>query len=236
MLRILTFNWHEAYLCLLAKTNHHLTVVDKDKGGYRGWIHETRPVPPNVELLPIGSEHAALERARAGEFDLAIGHNLQDLAQLSKLAIAKIIVFHNRLSTELELFGRSGQLVPTKEAYAEQFLSLFDSRTRAVFISESKRDDAASISGHVIAPGIDLDEYGGYRGEQKRVLRVGNFFTGRDLMLGQTAATTLLGPLPVTVLGINRDMPDARLSTSWEDLKEQLRSHRVLPEHYRGGL
>jgi hypothetical protein len=35
-LRILTFNWHEAYLCLLAKTGHHFTVVDKTKGGCTG--------------------------------------------------------------------------------------------------------------------------------------------------------------------------------------------------------
>ena len=44
-LRILTFNWHEAYICLLAKTGHKFTVVDKHKGGHAGWLQGTRPVP-----------------------------------------------------------------------------------------------------------------------------------------------------------------------------------------------
>ena len=191
-LRILTFNWHEGYLCLLAKTGHSFTVVDKFKGGYRGWLEGTRPIPANIRLLPVGSEEEAQRQARAGSFDLAICHNLSDLAALSGIGIPKVIVFHNQLSTEIALSKAAGQPSPTRRQYIAQFRSLFDGLTRAVFISAAKQADAEGIEGRVILPGIDLDEYGGYRGELPRVLRVGNFFTGRDVMLGQTIAAASL--------------------------------------------
>lgn len=225
--RILTFNWHEAYLCLLAKTGHSFTVVDKFKGGYRGWLEGTRPIPTNIRLLAVGSEEEARRQARAGSFDLAICHNLSDLAVLSGVRIPKIVVFHNMLSTEIALFKAAGRPAPTKAQYAAQFRSVSDDLTRVVFISATKQADAEGIEGRVILPGIDLDEYGGYRGDVPRVLRVGNFFTGRDIMLGQTVAAASLGDLPVTVLGINPEIPGSRLSQSWDDLKEHFRSHRV---------
>ncbi len=226
-LRILTFNWHEAYLCLLAKTGHIFTVVDKVKGGRRGWLEETRPVPANMRLLGVGSEEEARLQARSGAFDLAICHNLSDVAELAGVRIPKIVIFHNMLSTEIALFKAAGRPAPTKEQYVAQFRSLFDEQTSAVFISAIKQVDAEGIQGRVILPGIDLDEYGGYRGDIARVLRVGNFFTGRGIMLGQSVAAAALRDLPVTVLGINPEIPGSRLSNSWEDLKEHFRSHRV---------
>ena len=226
-LRILTFNWHEAYLCLLAKTGHDFSVVDKIKGGCAGWLAGTRPVPADMRVLPVGSEETALAGARSGEFDLVVCHNLADLALVHGVRIPKILVFHNRLSAEIELFRLAGRPAPTLEQYVAQFLSLFDERTQAIFVSETKRADAVGIEGEVILPGIDLSEYGGYRGDVARVLRVGNFFTSRDAMLGQTMALAILGALPSTVLGINPEIPGSRLSSSWEELKEHYRSNRV---------
>ncbi|MBI1865757.1 MAG: hypothetical protein HYR98_08560 [Nitrospirae bacterium] len=73
-LRVLTFNWHEAYVCLLARTGHAFTVVDKHNGGHAGWLRGTRPVPANVDLLPIGSEGMVREEALRGAFDIAVCH------------------------------------------------------------------------------------------------------------------------------------------------------------------
>jgi glycosyltransferase involved in cell wall biosynthesis len=229
-LKILTFNWHEAYLCLLAKTGHYFTVVDKAKGGYHGWLHSTRPVPKNLDLLPVGSEQTAIARARQDEFDLILCHNVSDLITVTGIRASKIMVFHNLISTEIEL-ARSASLpfIPKKE-YISQLRSIIDDQTQIVFISELKRADIASengITGKVILPGIDLTEYENYQGGARRILRVGNFFTGRNIMLGQSIAAAATKDLPVTVLGINPEIPGARLSTSWEDLKEHFRSHRV---------
>jgi tetratricopeptide (TPR) repeat protein len=229
-LKILTFNWHEAYLCLLAKTGHSLTVVDKNKGGYSGWLHGTRPVPDNLALLPVGSEQAAAARARQGEFDLILCHNVADLIAMAGIHTPKILVFHNRITTEMALSREAGQSIPTQDEYIAQLHSIIDERTQVVFISELKRVDIAKrngIAGKVILPGIDLDEYGGFHGGIKRILRVGNFFTGRNIMLGQSIAAAATQGLPVTVLGINPEIPGARLTTSWEDLKDHFRSHRV---------
>jgi hypothetical protein len=166
-LKILTFNWHEAYLCLLAKTGHSFTVVDKNKGGYSGWLHGTRPVPDNLALLPVGSEQAAAARARQGEFDLILCHNVADLIAMAGIRTPKILVFHNRIGTEMALAREAGQSIPTKDEYIAQLHSIIDERTKVVFISDLKRVDIAGkngIEGKVILPGIDLDEYGGDHG------------------------------------------------------------------------
>jgi tetratricopeptide (TPR) repeat protein len=229
-LKILTFNWHEAYHCLLAKTGHDFTVVDKIKGGHSGWLHGTRPVPDNLDLLPVGSEQAAAARARQGEFDLIICHNLGDLITVAGIRVPKIAVFHNLLTTEIKITQGAGRSCPQKDAYIAQFCAAIDGGTQVVFISELKQSDVAGengITGKIILPGIDLAEYGGYHGDVRRILRVGNFFTGRDVMLGQSIAAPATNRLPVTVLGINPEIPGARLSNSWNDLKEHFRSHRV---------
>jgi glycosyltransferase involved in cell wall biosynthesis len=229
-LKILTFNWHEAYLCLLAKTGHDFVVVDKIKGGYRGWLHGTRPVPKNLTLLPVGSEQEAASRARQGEFDLIVCHNVSDLIAMTGIPTPKIMVFHNRILTEMTLSREAGQAVPPNDVYIAQLRSIMDERTRVVFISRLKQADLAGengIAGKVILPGIDLDEYGGYHGDTPCILRVGNFFAGRNIMMGQSIAAAATNDLAVTVLGINPEIPGSRLSTSWEDLKQHFRSHRV---------
>ncbi len=58
-LRILTFNWHDPYIYLFARTSHDIHVGDwmQRADGTRGWDLRKRPVPSNVTLID-GEEKA----------------------------------------------------------------------------------------------------------------------------------------------------------------------------------
>ena len=222
-MQILTFNWHEAYLWLLAKTGHAFHIVLREKGyrGHKAWFHQFRPVPPGARLI---EEAEAREQWKTGAYDLILCHDPSDLAVVLDCPAPKILVLHNRASTVLAMNRYPG----SKEKYLAWFRELLEASgpVRLVYISERKREDWG-IPGEVIPPGLDLSEYGGYRGDQARVLRIGNGFRERDLMLGYTEQERILRGLPSTVIGINPTIPGARLSASWYELKSLMRSHRL---------
>ena len=182
-----------------------------------------RAVPENVRIVPTEEWQDGL---RAGAFDLVIAHNpIEDLIHLAAFDVPKILVLHNRLSTSLALGNTEGQ---RDEIYAKIRDELFAAtpNLRLVFISETKRDDWG-LAGTVIKPGVDPAEYDGYRGEMQQVLRVGNFIKERDLMMGYSHQEAILRGLPSTVLGMNPGIPGSRVSSSFEDLCEHYRSHRL---------
>ena len=220
-LRILTFNWHEAYICMLAKTRHAVDVVERLKGGRRVWFYETRPLPANVRIV---KEATARRTARDGAYDAIICHNLQDLRWAAELPTARVLVFHNKLKTEIALGGHTVD----SAAYRRDVTDLVDRTAdlQLVFISPAKQSDW-DLPGHVTLPGIDLEDYAGYDGDETRVLSVGNFMPQRDLMLGYSTQRQLLRGLPWTLLGLNPPETGARFTRSWEDLKHCFRSHRA---------
>ena len=52
-LKILSYNWHEPYLCLLSKIGHTFLIIEPEisEGNYRRWDKNMRPVPDNVILV-----------------------------------------------------------------------------------------------------------------------------------------------------------------------------------------
>ncbi|NOZ26199.1 MAG: glycosyltransferase [Nitrospirae bacterium] len=219
--RILTFNWHESYIHMLAKTGCSFDVVEKWKGGRFGWIREFRPVPDNCRLI---SEEEASYGLRSGVYDLIIAHNINDLVTVNDCSVPKILVFHNKLSTEIALGGYA----VNREEYLESVRRLVGSAKdlTLVFISEAKMQDWG-MTGEVIPPGIDITEYGGWRGDVAKVLRIGNFLMERDIMLGYSVQERLLKGLSSTILGLNPHIADAYVPKGWEELKDFMRSHRV---------
>ena len=221
-MRILTFNWHEAYICLLAKTGHQIDIVERFKGGSKVWFYETRPLPGNAAVV---TEATARRRLRTRSYDVVVCHNVPDLVWSSEWPARKILIFHNKLSTEIAL----GRNTIDLETYRAEVKHLVETTrdVELVFISESKRDDWA-FPGHVIPPGIDLEEYGGYHGSDPRVLRVGNFMRNRDLMLGHSLQLEVLGDdIPSSLLGLNEPDDGGRFTRSWDDLRQCFRSHRA---------
>ena len=209
--KILSFNWHEPYLCLLAQLGYEFQIVEPEvaPGHYRRWDENMRPVPENVRLITMTTAQEMLE---LGEFDLIIAHNIKDLITVKDYSLPKIIVFHNCLTTEIEL----GKAKVNRNEYLEKIDFLLEG-VQKVFISEKKRQDWGA-NGEVILPGLDIADYGGYRGERERVLQVGNMLQERDLMMGYSVSKKIVGDHPLTTLGLNRNLPESRLSKGFQDL------------------
>ncbi|MBT3922101.1 MAG: glycosyltransferase [Nitrospina sp.] len=218
--KILSFNWHEPYLCLLARLGYEFQIIEPEvaPGHYRRWDKNMRPVPENVRLISMATAQEMLE---LGEFDLIIAHNIKDLIAVKDYSLPKIIVFHNCLTTEIEL----GKAKVCRKEYLEKIDFLLEG-VQKVFISEKKRQDWGA-SGEVILPGLDISDYGGYRGESERVLQVGNMLQERDLMMGYSVSKRIIGTHPLTTLGLNPSIPGSRLSEGFQDLIENFRSSRV---------
>lgn len=220
-LKILSFNWHEPYLCLLAQTGNHFFVYEPVISGtnQRLWDVKFRPQPDN--LITISAEEMK-NGLNSSFFDLIICHNVKDLLTVAEWPNApKILVFHNKLSTEIAL----GNNTVDRGQYLEQIKPLL-SGVSLVFISESKKRDWG-LEGEVIPPGIDINQYGGHTGDLKAILRVGNMLMERDLMLGFKEQVELCSGLPTTLLGDNPRLEESRVSQSWEDLKNHYRKCRV---------
>jgi len=219
-LKILSYNWHEPYLCLLSKIGHTFLIVEPEisKGNYRRWDKNMRPIPDNVILV---SEAEAISQLDEGAVDLVIAHNIKDLVKIYEYSLPKILVFHNKLSTEIKL----GNNKVSREDYLNKINPLLIN-VKKVFISESKRRDWG-MTGDVILPGIDVNDYGGYRGDNPSVLRVGNLIKERDLMMGFTASESILSGLPSVTLGLNPNILGSQISSGFDDLLDHYRSLRV---------
>jgi spore maturation protein CgeB/tetratricopeptide (TPR) repeat protein len=219
-LKILTFNWHEPYLCLLSRMNHEFLVVEPEiaEGHYRKWDQNMRPVPDNVCLISMKQAQENLEQ---GEIDCIIAHNVKDLIEVKDYSLPKIMVFHNCLTTEINL----GKNKINREEYLQKITPLFEGVTK-IFISEMKKADW-ELQGEIILPGLDISEYGGYTGNEKKVLRVGNLLKERDLMMGYSFGEKVLKNHPLLTLGMNPSIPESRISNGFDDLLDQFQNNRV---------
>ncbi len=222
MLRILTFNWHESYLSLLGKLPVSFDILERSKGGYERWMHEFRPYPRGSSI--IGASEAANHLARE-EYDAVICHDVSDLLLTQKSPIPQFLVFHNRLDTMIAMGKKSVDAKGFRKSLKELMGRVPDLTT--VFLSPAKKE-SWGCPGQVILPGVDLSEWSGYEGSLPRVLRVGNFLEERDLMMGAGFSNQALEGFLHTTLGLNPHIPESRPSKNVEDLKEQMRQHRLL--------
>ena len=222
MLRILTFNWHEGYISLLGKLPITFDIVERTKGGYERWMTEFRPCPRGSRIVDFKTAMGHLARE---EYDAIIGNDMSDLLLTRKSPVPQFMVFHNRLDTMIALGKNSIDPREYRKALSELMSQVSD--LTPVFISASKKE-SWGFAGPVILPGIDPAEWGGYDGSLDRALRIGNFIEERDLMLGATLSGQVLDGIPHTTLGLNPRIPGAHPSRNLEDLKEQMRHHRLL--------
>ncbi len=219
-LKILTFNWHEPYLCLLSKMGHEFLVIEPEvaPGKIRKWDQNMRPLPENVRLLSLEDARGQLDR---NEVDLIIAHNVKDLIELKNYTLPKIMVFHNRLTTEIDL----GNGRVDREEYFTKIQPVIQP-VKKVFISQSKQKDWG-LDGKVILPGLDVSEFDAYTGRDPQILRVGNLLKERDLMLGYSASQQVVDGFSTVTLGMNPSLPDSRLSRGFQDLKDHYSHCRV---------
>ena len=225
-LRILTFNFHEPYLCLMAKTGLPITVgLYRDPPLARTWQTRFRPVPDNISFLDEPDWRRDLE---AGAFDVVVAQNETNAANLANSAFRSktpaLLVCHNRRTFLKTTVTKEGK---KDEAAYDELLERLQERFSFVFISKTKQEDYG-IPGAVILPGIDVEEYGGYTGERPEVLRVGNMMRARDLMFDVDFQERVCKGLPNRVVGEDPAIPGAVPSESFDDLLDTYRSLRCL--------
>lgn len=217
-LTVLTFNWHEPYIHMLAKTGHEFFVASPslNGGSARVWDERARPVPSNARLIDM-------DTAFSGDYDVAVCHNLIDMAALADFDIPKILVFHNKLSTELALGGGTVK----REDYLANVAPLMEKAAVKVFVSESKKDDWGVADGVVIKPGMDGDEFFAFDGSVKKILRVGNRIRERGRMLGFYKQEEICRGFECVIVGDNPSIGGAAPAVGWDDLRRQYSIHRV---------
>ncbi|MBX7255366.1 MAG: glycosyltransferase [Candidatus Hydrogenedentes bacterium] len=220
--RILTFNFHEPYLCLLAQTGFAFDVGQFEKPPFaREWQTRFRPLPPNLTLV---EEKVWRRELQAGKYDVVIAHNELNANDLFGCPASAILVCHNRrnfLETTV-----TGDKEEGKNAY-EKILAKLQEQFSFVFISEAKRQ-SYGLEGTVILPGIDVNDYGGYMGERREILRVGNAMRARNLMFDVDFQEAVCLGLPHRVVGEDPQIPGARPSQSFEELLGYFRDLRCL--------
>ena len=231
--RILTFNFHEPYLCLMAKTGLQFDVGQYDGGKLaRDWQVQFRPKPDNLHLVPEKEWRAS---AIKGQYDVIIAHNEMNAVDVYAARAAKLLICHNRRSFVIaRARSDEGEPVDVFQRLLNRLAGAFD----FVFISESKRADYG-FPGRVIPPGMDVDEYGGYRGEVSSVLRVGNAMSDRTLMFDVGLQEAVCRDLPHRIVGVNPDISGSEPAPSYEALLECYRGLRcmlhVSREEYEDG-
>jgi len=220
--RILTFNFHEPYLCMMAATGLPFDIGLYEKGNFaRIWQQAFRPAPPNLSFV---GEQEWRSRVKAGYYDVVIAQNETNAIDAADGDAARLLICHNRrtfLNTTIQ--GDSEAGIANYNQLLEDLQHFYD----FVFISESKRADYG-IPGRVILPGIDVDAWGGYRGENAAIIRVGNTMRERDRMFDVDFQEACCAGLSNQVIGTNPQIPGSKASTSFDDLLEQFRSNRCL--------
>lgn len=235
-LRILTFNWHEPFLCTLFKTGHQFDVVAPSViqaqriDGITDWDYSKRPLSSNAHLL---TDRLTVEkRLSEGVYDLAICITLYDLMALQGGRIPKIFC---PISSPKNDLGTQYENEELRRAYCDTIRQLTQDAL-PVYLSEQIAQEACGGYGlpgfqlsRVVA--IDPDDYRGYTGEKAAVLRVGNLLKTRWFLNYDLQQQVLTG-FPHTLLGVNPDIPGAHHARDWDDLRRHYRQHRVFFNSY----
>ncbi len=220
--RILTFNFHEPYLCLMAYTGMPMDVGCYTEGPLaRPWQSQFRPIPDTMTLL---EEPVWRDKLKCNKYDLIIAHNEMNAIDVFHATCPKILICHNRKTyLQTKITVDQGDPLETYAHLLEQLQKSFN----FVFISDSKQKDYG-IPGHVIYPGIPMDVYTGYTGEFASVLRVGNTMRERDVMFDVDFQDAVCDGFPNQVVGVNPTIPDSRQAQSFEALISFYRQYRCL--------
>lgn len=220
-LRVLTFNFHEPYLFLLAQTGHDFTIGQYTHKDYaRAWKTNFRPVPENMRLVEEAEWRRTLE---TGGYDVVIAQNELNALDLMRFTAPMIMVCHN-MRAFLETTVRPPN--DGKASY-DKLIARLKGKFHFVFISKAKQA-GYGLPGTVIPPGIDAGSLGGYRGDVPAILRVGNVMTGRNLMFDVPLQEEACRGLPNRVAGEDPGIANAAPSRSYDELIELYRSHRCL--------
>lgn len=227
MLRLLTFNSHEAYVYDLARLGYPMDVV-VDLPGHHvvGWDDRMRPCPPNVRTIGI-RDVAGADAA----YDCVIAHNITDLLAVKAVGVPKILVLHSSLAGRIKQEGAALDAA-RMTAMVRDYLAII--KGTLVVVSEMKRA-SWGLPAIVIPLAVDLDDYQGYRGEVAGGLRVASSIVQKKEYLNWSLHEAVFRDVPCEIVGHNPEL-GIRPAADWEALKELYRSHRFYVHTAAPGL
>ncbi len=227
MLRLLTFNCHEAYVHLLGKLGYGLDIVDGLPGRVSArWDERCRPVPDGARLIRL---QQALASPR---YDVAIAHNLTDLLALRTLALPKILVLHVNLEARVrEEPGAPGAAAMRRQV--SDYLTAIGAL--AVAVSRAKAESWGQ-GWPVIRPCADPDEYRGFQGTRPVALRVANQVMQRPERFAWPAHLAITRGQPIELVGYNPELEGVVPAASWDEHKVCYREHRAYVHSAGAGL
>tara|TARA_Y100000310_G_scaffold331632_1_gene405542 strand:+ start:8644 stop:9657 length:1014 start_codon:yes stop_codon:yes gene_type:complete len=237
--KILIFNWHEAYIYLLAKTGHtfHICPPMSPPGdqtlhvaGREAWDRTQRPLP--ARSIEISRNEA---REWKDGYDLIICLAPFDVQATLGWGRPMLFIQLNMIGTDMMIED------PDELKEATHYLTkVFNEMPHlsAAFISEKKKANWPGMEQWpVVKSGIDPGDFeGSWDGCKKAVLTVGNMLAERDRMQGWAYQYTTMTQLPEagwTVMGMNPTLADMKLGTarkskSWSDMLLAYGEHRCL--------
>lgn len=220
-MRILTFNWHEAYLHLLAGTPHSFDIVEPyaGHGFHRRWDLSIRPTPQNTRLIPWELARDGLQR---NAYNIALCHNFADLALVCDFPTPAILLFHNRLTGELAL----GANTVSRDKYLADVAPLARKAVKLVFVSAAKKEDWG-FDGDVIPHGVDVSRFGPYAGNILKALRIGNLVKERSAMLGFDMQERIVDGMGNTLVGHNPSLARSVKPACFGMFKSIVSAHRL---------
>jgi hypothetical protein len=226
MLRLLTFNCHEAYVHLLGKLGHALDIIDGLPGRVNArWDERCRPVPDGARLIHL---QQALASPR---YDVAIAHNITDLLALRTLALPKILTLHVNL--EARVREEHGPSAAAMRRQVGDYLTAI--RALAVAVSQAKANSWGQ-SCPVIRPCADPDDYHGFHGTRPVALRVANQVMQRPERFAWPAHVAITRGQPTELVGHNPELEGVVPAASWDELKARYREHRAYVHSAGAGL
>ena len=178
-------------------------------------------LPSNLTIL---SEHIWRNRLEHNYYDVIVAQNETNMLDIANAPGNKLLVLHNRRSF-LENMPQY-----TKNEVVSQVAALYEylqPLCEFVYISDSKQATYA-MPGRVIYPGIDVEEFGGYTGEEATILRVGNEMHIRTLMFDFALQEELCKGLPTRIVGQDPTLLHLRPADSYAQLLQYYRQSRCL--------
>jgi len=203
-LRILNYAWHVGHQYELYRLPHRFVLLTGD--GFRRWNFRTRPLRPNVELLPV--DRVADWRA----FDLAILHFDEQVLEppvgraypfrrlLERLEIPIIAICHGPAPFLAGPGASRGDGVAVDEARRSAIAGMVGTRALVVTNSLQAEGDWRFARSRTIWHGLDPDEYPETSYERK-VLTIVNSFAQKPVYQGHRLYKEVSAGLPCDYLG-----------------------------------
>lgn len=220
MYKILTFNHHETYLAWLAQTGHHFDVVTEYGSLSLPWLHDRVPCPPNVNLVPWGKE--VQKKLREGYYDMVLCHTVKNLVWMFPYRRSQFIFLQH-----IPLF----RYIPTLyiKSWVKRWVVSIFCKTHAcklVAVSEFKSrswqfPDTSVIEFSVLPfPPV-------YPESEAKIVMVGNQVKERGSELGWPIVEPLLSEFPITIVGMNPQIPKSVRLKDYATFQEYLRQFSI---------